>query len=157
MAAQTWTVSCILAGLLLGAVLSTARAAEPRADHARTLATEAAELVAKQGLPGACRTMEAPGSRFNQGDTYAFIMDLQGRWRCFPPKPQAEGQSAYEIRDPDGKAMLPEQIAIVRSPAGQGWVDYRWNNPATGKIQPKRSFVIAIPRTDLFAVSGYYK
>ncbi|MGH7213007.1 MAG: cache domain-containing protein, partial [Acetobacteraceae bacterium] len=147
----------LVGGLVLGAWDSIARAAEQPADHARRLATEAAGLVAKHGLADACRAMEAPGSRFNQGDTYAFIMDLQGVWRCFPPKPKAEGQSAMDIRDPDGKAMLPEQIAIVRSPAGQGWVDYRWNNPATGKIQPKRSFVIGIPGTDFFAVSGYYK
>lgn len=147
----------VAGALVLGGVGNLAGAAEQAADHAQQLATEAGALVKKEGLAEACRVMEAPGSRFNQGDTYAFIMDLRGVWRCFPPKPKVEGESAMEIRDPDGKAMLPEQIAIVRSAAGQGWVDYRWNNPATGKIQPKRSFVIAIPGTDLFAVSGYYK
>lgn len=136
--------------------LASARTDDQQAEQAIKLATDAAQLVHKEGLAAACREMEAPGSQFNQGDTYAFIMDMKGVWRCFPPKPAAEGQSAYEIVDPDGKKMLPEQIEIAKSPAGQGWVEYRWNNPATGKIQPKRSFVKAVPGGELFAVSGYY-
>ena len=136
--------------------LVSARADDQQAEQAIKLATDAANLVHKEGLTPACMEMEAPGSRFNQGDTYAFIMDMKGIWRCFPPKPAAEGQSAYEIVDPDGKKMLPEQIEIAKSAAGQGWVQYRWNNPATGKIQPKRSFVKAVPGGEFFAVSGYY-
>lgn len=157
MKTAVWKIPCIIGGLMLGITPQGARAQGTAAEHAQALATAAADLVAQKGLADACRVMEAPGSRFNQGDTYAFIMDMKGVWRCFPPKPKVEGESAYDIRDPDGKAMLPEQIAVVRSPAGRGWVDYRWNNPATGKIQPKRSFVIGIPGGEFFAVSGYYK
>ena len=122
------------------------------------LATKAADLVAHEGLAQACATMKTPGGPFNHGETYAFIMDMTGHWRCFPPNPKAEGEILRSKSGiPDGKAMLPEQIAIAKSAAGEGWVDYRWNNPATGKIQPKRSYVHRVPGEDFFAISGYYK
>jgi len=38
-----------------------------------------------------------------------------------------------------------------------GWVDYRWLNPVSNKIEPKVSFVKRVPNTDLVAYVRIYK
>jgi hypothetical protein len=129
---------------------------QAKADRAKDLAIEAAELIGTKGLDGACPEMRVSGGRFYQGETYAFIMDLKGVWRCFPPKPAAEGLSALEVQDPDGKLLVKEMNEIAAT-KGEGWVNYRWNNPATGKIEPKFTYIKRIPGTDLYSASGYYK
>ena len=128
---------------------------QAKADHAKQLAIEAADLIRKKGLEGGCAEMRTPDGYFYQGETYAFIMDLKGVWRCFPPKPAAEGLSALEVQDPDGK-LLVKQMNENATTKGEGWIDYRWNNPATGRIEPKSTYVKRILGTDLYACSGYY-
>jgi hypothetical protein len=129
---------------------------QAKADQAKDLAIGAAELISTKGLDGGCPEMRVSGGRFYHGETYAFIMDLKGVWRCFPPKPAAEGLSALEVRDPDGK-LLVEEMNEIAATKGEGWVSYRWNNPATGKIEPKFTYIKRIPGTDLYSASGYYK
>jgi signal transduction histidine kinase len=36
--------------------------------------------------------------------------------------------------------MVREFIAVAKNP-GQGWVDYKWPNPITNKIEDKSSYV----------------
>ncbi len=43
------------------------------------------------------------------------------------------------LQDSDGKYFVKEQIATAKK--GGGWVDYKFTNPATGKIQQKTSYV----------------
>jgi cytochrome c len=126
-----------------------------KADQAKDLAIAAAELIGTKGLDDGCPEMRVSGGHFYRGETYAFIMDLKGVWRCFPPKPAAEGQSALEVQDPDGKLLVKEMNEIAAT-KGEGWVNYRWNNPATGKIEPKFTYIKRIPGTDLYSASGYY-
>jgi hypothetical protein len=46
-------------------------------------------------------------------------------------------------------------ISLARD-RGEGWLDYHWTNPVTGKIEPKSTFVKRVSGEELFAASGYY-
>jgi hypothetical protein len=39
---------------------------------------------------------------------------------------------------------------------GEGWLDYHWTDPVTGKIELKSTFVKRVPGAELFAASDYY-
>jgi hypothetical protein len=91
---------------------------QAKAEQAKDLAIAAAELIGMKGLDGGCPEMRVSGGRFYQGETYAFIMDLKGVWRCFPPKPAAEGLSALEVQDPDGKLLVKEMNAQPKGKDG---------------------------------------
>ena len=44
------------------------------------------------------------------------------------------------IYDPDGKLFLQEMISLAKT-KGSGWVDYKYPNPKSGKIEAKTSYV----------------
>ncbi len=81
-------------------------------------------MVARQGITAAGIIFKRPNTDFQHGDTYVFVVNLQKRWVCFPPKPELEGQSAVGIKDDAGGDLVEDQITLARSPAAEGWVGY---------------------------------
>jgi signal transduction histidine kinase len=59
------------------------------------------------------------------------------------------------VPDTDGKLFRKEIIELGKSKAEGGWVDYKYKNPASGKIEQKTSFVKK--GGDLIFVCGIYK
>jgi methyl-accepting chemotaxis protein len=45
-----------------------------------------------------------------------------------------------ESKDPDGKFFIKEIIHTAVA-SGSGWVDYKYSNPKTGKVEAKASYV----------------
>jgi len=52
--------------------------------------------------------------------------------------------------------IIPLLLAIAKSPTGQGYYEYWWNNPVTMQEEPKLGFVTKIPGIDYFIGSGIY-
>lgn len=50
------------------------------------------------------------------------------------------GSNEWEATDADGKYQKREMIDVAMR-RGSGWVDYRWQNPGTGQIEPKSTYV----------------
>ena len=57
------------------------------------------------------------------------------------------------MKDPDGKLIVQDFIEVAKG-KGSGWSDYKFLNPATGKVEPKKTFVIRID--DYFLGVGAY-
>jgi cytochrome c len=147
----------ILLPLLTLAVPALAAAPESPADHAKRIVNEAVALIAKRGLVDACPVFNQVGGPFYQGQSYVFVLDFASIYRCYPFQPAAVGQDVSHLKDANGVLINREMLKVVRSPAGQGWVDYVWIDPLTKKLAPKVSFVERVPGQDLFVGSGYYK
>jgi cytochrome c len=124
-------------------------------DEAKALTIEAANLVSAKGLDAARKTFGEDG-KFKHDDIYVSVIDFKGTWIVYPPKPALEGQSSANIKDADGKMIGQELVKVATGP-GEGWVEYRWMNPASNKIEPKLAFVKRIPNQELFALVGVYK
>jgi cytochrome c len=124
-------------------------------DEAKALAIQAADLVSEKGLDAARKAFNEDGT-FKHDDIYVTVMDLKAGWVIYPLKPAAEGQSAYNIKDADGK-LLAQEMLKVATEQGEGWVEYRWMNPTTSKIEPKQTYVKRIQGKDLFTFVGVYK
>ena len=72
------------------------------------------------------------------------------------PNPKVEGKSMADFKDPDGVPFARQQVDVVHSPAGKGFVAYRF--PKAGGDQPmaKISYVTLFKPYDWTIGSGIY-
>ena len=64
------------------------------------------------------------------------------------------GKNVAELKDADGKLFMKEMAEMAKK--GGGWVDYKWSNPATKKVQAKSSYILPLD-SGLFVGCGIYK
>jgi methyl-accepting chemotaxis protein len=89
------------------------------------------------------------------GQEYFWINDQQPVMIMHPTNPKLEGQNLSGLKDPDGKALFNEMVAITRS-QGAGHVDYRWPKPGASEPIPKISYVELFQPWGWIIGSGVY-
>jgi signal transduction histidine kinase len=124
-------------------------------DEAKALTLKAADLLKDKGVDGAKDLLHADGE-FKHGEMYVNVIDTSGTWLIYPPKPVGEGKSAIDFKDIDGHYIVKEILATAKD-KGEGWVEYRWTNPATNQIQPKTTYVKNVPERGVVVYVGVYK
>jgi signal transduction histidine kinase len=139
---------------LFTASAALAQAKKPTQDEVKALVTKAADLVAAKGIDEAAKVFLAEGE-FKYGEVYINVIDTQGNWVVFPPKPENKGKSVLNFIDEDGKELGKDILNTGLK--GEGWTEYRWKNPASNTIQPKVTFVKKVAGKDLIVYSGIYK
>ncbi len=132
-----------------------AQTAKLSQDEAKALTLKAADLIVAKGLDEAAKIFNAEGE-FKHGELYVNVIDFTGVWKVYPPRPAGVGQSVINVKDPDGHFIVQDVLAVAKD-KGEGWVEYRWLNPATNKIEPKVTYVKRVPEQDLVAYVGIYK
>ena len=95
------------------------------------------ELTRAQAQSHAIRVIE--GARYS-GTEYFWINDMDVRMVVHPIKPELNGKSLTDFRDPDGKALFVEFVDVVRR-EGAGYVRYLWPKPGRDKPVEKVSYV----------------
>ncbi|PWC54514.1 cache domain-containing protein [Azospirillum sp. TSO22-1] len=147
----------VAAGLLVLGLSGAAAAQDgkPTMDDAKAITLKAADLLAAQGLDDAAKAFNADGE-FKRGEIYVNVIDLDGVWRVYPPKPAGVGQNMSQVKDADGVFIIQEILKVAKD-KGEGWVEYRWKNPASEKIEPKVTYVKKVAGKDLVAYVGIYK
>lgn len=143
-----------LAPLLLGPPLAAA-ADRVSAEQVKALTLKAAALLESAGLDKARETFHRDGE-FKFGEIYVNVIDANGTWLIYPPNPRNEGKSVLNVRDADGK-LLVQDIIRTAGEQGEGWVEYQWLNPASNRIQPKMTYVKAVPSLKAIAYIGFYR
>jgi cytochrome c len=140
---------------LIGATaIAHAQAKKPTQDEVKALTVKAAEFVAAKGIDDAAKAFTTEGE-FKYGEVYINVIDIQGNWVVFPPKPENKGKSVLNFIDEDGKELGKDILSTGLK--GEGWTEYRWKNPATNTIQPKITYVKKVQGKDLIVYSGIYK
>jgi signal transduction histidine kinase len=148
-------IALFAAAALLFATTSVRADTKPTQDEVTALTIQAAALISSKGLDDARTTFHQDGA-FKHGEIYVNVINTDGKWLVYPPRPAGEGASVINVKDADGKFLVQEIIKLAKDP-GEGWVEYRWLNPVSNKIEPKVSFVKRVPQTDLVAYIGIYK
>lgn len=140
----------------LALTVSLPAAAAPTAEQAKELVEKAAAVLQADGLAAACPKFNDQTGEFwkDNGELYVFVINFQGAWDCYPPKPAGVGTNLLTLKDMDGKEFVKEMIDVAKS-KGEGWIEYQWKNPATNKIQPKTTYLKRVG--DVFVASGVYK
>ena len=92
---------------------------------------------------------------FNDQSGYFFV-ETFGTWVvAHPTKPELIGTYRMEVQDPFGKYYIKEIVSTVTY-IGYGFVEYYFENPATGQLNRKLTFVKSIPSAEWFIGAGFY-
>ena len=96
-------------------------------------------------------TLKGP---FDKGEIYVFAYDLNGVVLAHPKNPKLIGKNLAEMPDLDGKMFRKDIIAIAKK-QGSGWVDYKYKNPESNKIEDKTTYFRAVD--GVIYLCGIYK
>ena len=114
---------------------------------AKTLTQCAYEFVHEVGFEEARRAFNED-ERWKSGPTYVFVSEVtplsdQARLFVFPPARDREGGSLGLLIDVYGNDYYKEQHRIA-SGFGEGFIYYSFLNPATGRDEPKATYIKSI-------------
>ncbi|MFH1160969.1 MAG: cache domain-containing protein [bacterium] len=103
-----------------------------------------------------CRKMIDYVRFFDDQSGYFFIYDFNCVNVAHGTQKNLQGQNLFNYQDSRGNYVIRELVALAKSPAGEGYYEYWWNNPVSGQEEPKLAFVKKIPGIDYFIGSGIY-
>ena len=129
------------------------RAAEPAEKDAIALAERGAAFVKANGKDEMIKKINAKDPEFNQGALYLAMRDLNGITVAHPTTALI-GKNLLDVPDADGKPFRHEMVALAKG-KGKGWVDYKFKNPSTGKVEAKSTYVLRVG--DIALEAGIYK
>lgn len=87
-------------------------------------------------------------------DGYFFAYDHTGTNLVHPRQPDLVGQNLWDVRDPQGVAVIQRLLAIARE--GSGFLRYIWNKPSTSEPTDKLSYVVELKRWGWMFGTGIY-
>lgn len=121
-------------------VITSGVRAEDRAslDEAQAMCEKAAAYLKENGIDAARDAFHAPGAPWHDRDLYVFVFEPGGVTVAHGAKEALVGRDLTKLRDVDGKLFLQEIISV----ADRGWVEYKWQNPVSKKVEAKASYVI---------------
>ena len=91
---------------------------------------------------------------FHDRDLYPFVYDMKGTCVAHGARPALVGKVLIDLKDQEGKYLIREMVRLAEGPGG-GWIDYKWPNPITNKIEDKSSYVERMG--DYFVGVGVYR
>ena len=83
------------------------------------------------------------GGKFHvtsESSLYVLIYDLKGVCMGHGFKVNQVGSNRFQVQDKDGKFYIQEFLKLAKE-KGSGWVDYKYENPATKKLENKTTYV----------------
>ncbi len=109
------------------------------ADEATALLDKAVAHVGSVGNEQAYKDFSTKGDEWQDRDLYVFCFKKDGVTVAHGANAKLIGKNLGAIKDADGKQFVGELISTGY--AGGGWVDYRWPNPVSKKVEQKSSVV----------------
>jgi methyl-accepting chemotaxis protein len=123
------------------------------ADEAVALVQKAVALYKTTSHDQFLRSLTDKNQPYHDRDMYVFVLDSAGTYRAFGGNPAKVGTRVQDIPGIAGDRLVSDIVAQAdRAP---GWVEYDINNPATGAVQTKMSYVSRVG--ELYVGCGVYK
>jgi methyl-accepting chemotaxis protein len=116
---------------------------------ARAQKGEMSEADAKTAAKAAVRAI-----RFGADKNYFYAYTLEGINLVHPARPDFEGTSKLDLKDPSGKSIIVMHIAAAK--AGGGLVDYDWVKPGDKEPSRKFSYARLLPGWDWVVGTGFH-
>ena len=118
------------------------------------MADKADKFMKANGKDKLIEKVNAKDPQFFVGEMYVIVLDPAGTHLAHPANPKLIGKSMLDVPDPDGKMFRKDRVDLAAS-KGKGWVDYRYKNPESGKIEQKSAYVLK--SGDVILTVGIYK
>jgi signal transduction histidine kinase len=110
-------------------------------DEAVQMVKRVQAMFAKDGADATFKAVSDKSVvQFHDRDLYPFVYDLSGTCVAHGARPALIGKNLIDLKDQDGKYLIRELVDIANG-RGSGWVNYKWPNPLTNKIEDKSSYV----------------
>ena len=137
----------------LSRAVAALRLQQGTADEAVALVQKAVALYKTTSHDQFLRSLTDKNQSYHDRDMYVFVLDSAGTYRAFGGNPAKVGTRVQDIPGIAGDRLVSDIVAQAdRAP---GWVEYDINNPATGAVQTKMSYVSRVG--DLYVGCGVYK
>lgn len=147
--------SLMLAIALCAALVpAIAAAADTPQQEAKALVEAAAAFMKASGKEAALAEFNKAGGQFDKGDLYVFAYDLTATIVAHPKNQKLVGKNLMEVPDTDGK-FFRKEIVQTATASGTGWVDYKYLNPESKKVEAKTTYLQKVG--DLVLCCGTYK
>lgn len=96
-----------------------------------------------------------PARYFDDNSGYIFVETTGGWSVAHPTDKSIPGTYRLEVQDIHGKFYHHDFVKTAKH-IGYGFVEYYFNDPATGNIEKKLTSIKIIPGYDWFVASGFY-
>ncbi|HZP70064.1 MAG TPA: cache domain-containing protein [Pseudolabrys sp.] len=123
-------------------------------EQAKAFSEHAAAHILQVGEEKAFADFTRKDGGFIAGELYVFCYDRNGLNKAHGGDPSFVGRNLLHIKDPDG-AEPNAMIVKIGFERGRGWVDFKWPNPVTKRIENKSAYVIRT--NEVVCGVSYYK
>lgn len=87
-------------------------------------------------------------------DGYFFAYDVSGLNIVHPRQSELVGRNLWDKKDSEGLPVIQQLVAVAAS--GDGFLQYKWNKPSTGKETDKLGYVVKLERWGWVLGTGIY-
>nr|WP_100410374.1 methyl-accepting chemotaxis protein [Acidovorax sp. 69] len=137
----------------LSQAVSAFRLQQGTADEAVTMVQKAVALHKTTSKEQFLRSVTDKSQPYYDRDMYVFVLDTSGTYRAFGGNQAKVGTRVQDIPGIAGDRLVSD--IVTQADHAPGWVEYDINNPSTGAVQTKMSYVSRVG--DLYVGCGVYK
>jgi cytochrome c len=127
--------------------------AQATPDAAKGWVKKAVEFYQAHGKDKALAEFSDSKGQFIKGDLYIFVLDLNGKMLAHP-KAELCGKDFMAVKDAGGKLFAADIVKMAKE-KGNGWVEYKWENPATKVVEDKITYFEKVD--DMIIAAGAYE
>lgn len=139
--------------LLLASAVAVAEEARATPEDAQELVKTAIAYTKRNGREKAFKEMQNKSGAFIYKDLYIIVIDMKAKILVQGAFPERVGLDAWTAKDPDGILYMQDRVKIAQE-KGSGWQEYKFKNPANGKMEMKKVYVEKFEDT-VFACGAY--
>jgi signal transduction histidine kinase len=143
---------CLLAALAGAAPLVVAADVVTKPE-AEAMVKKALGYMKSNGREKTFAEIDKKDGQFVDRDLYLVVYGTDGVVRAHGGNAKMIGKNLMELKDVDGKAFVKERVEMAKKKV-PFWQDYKFNNPVSGRIEPKTMY--CVPEEDLILCGGVY-
>jgi len=121
--------------------------------EAEAMVKKALAYLKANGREKTFAEIDKKDGQFVDRDLYLTVYGLDGVVRAHGANAKMIGKNLMELKDVDGKPFVKERVEMAKKKV-PFWQDYKFNNPVTGKIEPKTMY--CVPEEDIIVCGGVY-
>ncbi len=149
-------VVCLLSIFYFSLMVSSATGERATREECVEKTKAAAEMIKEVGLEAALEKMNDIKGEFVWKDSYVYCFeDVTGKILAHK-SPSIIGFEAKDLRDVNGKPYFREIFHVVNA-KGEGFVTHMYPRIPGGPLEPKTSYVLKVPGTNVIVGSGYFE
>jgi cytochrome c len=144
----------VLATFAAGAFAAAHAADNATAEEATAMVRKGIAFIKANGKDKGYAEISNRKGRFIDRDLYLVVYGLDGTVHAHGANEKMIGKNLIGLKDVDGKEFVRERVELAAA-KGAFWQDYKFANPVSKKIEPKRMYCEKLD--DAVVCGGIYK